>query len=356
MFCYSVCRKGRTTKESKIQVAKRVGSTILPEQYALDPDTTGSRVKGKADDMVTKYKEELALLHQSGGGIGDPNEQSEASEDANKYLQCYVGPNGPDVTTSEEVKNLWESINKRWPFFATMHSYMCTRPSAVPPAITTGVGPQGRSVLHLQQSHGIPPSSTNTEIPIDPALLALEPPAPVAETGKDPAMATPGEAADTPATPKPQAPPPPAPEKENTKPAATESVRRGPKPSTFDAEKHVKNAKQALKAMAPKRTFEDVLMFAIEQKTKLSKKKATTKQENESRRLGLQERDQILRMIDLGVYTVTEGKRKLEGLESTEKPVKKGRSDSTPLSSPVRQSSSSPSSSTVLDLSSSPSK
>lgn len=77
--------------------------------------------------------------------------------------------------------------------------------------------------------------------------------------------------------------------------------------------------------------------------------------ENESRKLRLQERDQIMRMMDLGIYTIQEGKRKIEELEEADKPtVKKHRSEPALLSSPRRSPDApSPSASDAIDIRSS---
>lgn len=55
-----------------------------------------------------------------------------------------------------------------FPFFPRLHRLYCARPNSTPPAITTGVGPEGRSVVYLQPPHGFKndtKDSADTEVP-----------------------------------------------------------------------------------------------------------------------------------------------------------------------------------------------
>ncbi|KAF6765877.1 hypothetical protein DFP72DRAFT_838497 [Ephemerocybe angulata] len=213
MLLFGLQKNQKTTKDSKIAVAKRIASVVLPVQYAQDQDVAGSRLKGKADDLVKTYKEEIKKLQQTGGGL---RMSENASQDANEYLDYYVGPEGPDAMTSAKVKNLWH----------------------------------GRRVLHLQPSNTNAGGSGAPPVPdavIDPALLAIQ-----AAQGAEAKEATAGT----------QPTPDPPSGKENT-PAVPTGGKRPPKASTFDAEKHVKLAKQNLKTITPKATLEDVLMYAV---------------------------------------------------------------------------------------------
>ncbi|RXW14813.1 hypothetical protein EST38_g11039 [Candolleomyces aberdarensis] len=314
----------KTTKDSKIGVAKRIGSVILPELYAQDPDTVGSRIKGKADNLHARYKEEVKHLQQTGGGIGGNRPDS---RDANEYLDCYVGAGGPDETTTSEACNLWEEINQRFPFFATMHRFLASRPNAVPPAITTGVGPDGRRILHLQASQNT--ASTHSAPPpipdhlIDPALrnTVASQAIPVVNSGS----------VDT--------------NKENAPPAVAEPLKRGPKPSTFDAAKHVQNAKKNLKAIPKKRSLEDVLLEAVKEKEASSARKALLK----ARQIKLDENSQIMRMVEIGLLTKEEGRLRLLDVEKDdEQPQKKIRLSDSPSSSPQPSSPINPRSSSPI--------
>ncbi|KAJ2935850.1 hypothetical protein H1R20_g1244, partial [Candolleomyces eurysporus] len=201
VWLFGLQKGQKTTKDSKIGVAKRIGSVILPELYAQDPDTVGSRIKGKADNLHAKYKEEVKHLQQTGGGIGGNRQDS---WDANEYLDCYVGAGGPDETTTSEACNLWAS-----------------RPNAIPSAITT-------ASQNTAATHSAPPPIPDHLI--DPALCntVVSQAIPMVNSGS----------VNT--------------NKENVPPAVAEPLKRGPKPSMFDAAKHVQNAKKNLKAIPKK--------------------------------------------------------------------------------------------------------
>lgn len=40
-----------TSGETKVSVYKRIGATVLPEFYDLDPTATGDRIKGKLESL-----------------------------------------------------------------------------------------------------------------------------------------------------------------------------------------------------------------------------------------------------------------------------------------------------------------
>lgn len=49
---------------------------------------------------------------------------------------------------------LEETITDEWKFFPRMHKLLATKPNAIPPVITTGVGPAGRKVRFFQAPDG----------------------------------------------------------------------------------------------------------------------------------------------------------------------------------------------------------
>ncbi|KAF6757504.1 hypothetical protein DFP72DRAFT_891322 [Ephemerocybe angulata] len=51
VLLFGLQKNQKTTKDSKIAVAKRIASVVLPVQYAQDQDVAGSRLKGKADEF-----------------------------------------------------------------------------------------------------------------------------------------------------------------------------------------------------------------------------------------------------------------------------------------------------------------
>jgi hypothetical protein len=125
-----------TSGDSKIKVFKRIGKVLFPDLYVIDEDSIGSRVKGKTErytklasnckclqcdilltltscfSLHSRYKKELKRLQQTGGGLGGSDDSVDV-QDYNKYLDCYIPNTGPDVTTTEEAKNIW-GIRPLW--------------------------------------------------------------------------------------------------------------------------------------------------------------------------------------------------------------------------------------------------
>jgi len=62
-----------------------------------------------------------------------------------------------------------EQIKAKLKFFPSPHRIFLTRPSVIPSAVTTGIGPQGWKVTYFQPSNGI-------GYIIDPSLLSKGPP------------------------------------------------------------------------------------------------------------------------------------------------------------------------------------
>ncbi|KAJ7608615.1 hypothetical protein DFH06DRAFT_1017570 [Mycena polygramma] len=163
--------KGENTSgDSKIAVYKRIGSEIMPEIFKVSPNALGKRVKGKAEDLVSTYKTEAKKLQVTGGGLRNDDEDAndengeDSEENVHEYLDCYITPEGPDHDTTPRALNLWESITKKFKYFPALHRFLAARSNIVPPVVTTGIGPEGRKVLHLQ-----PPGDAN----IDPALRKI---------------------------------------------------------------------------------------------------------------------------------------------------------------------------------------
>lgn len=146
--------------------------------------------------LLKRYKKEAKKLKVTGGGLRtNTDEDSSGSDDSDSSndedvsapednavaggdvrLKFYIGVNGPDEDTPAEAKNLWswyflflsytsipnvcfpkDLIVQRFPFFPRLHALFSARPNVNPPAITTGVGPNGRSTVYYQA-----PSSPKT--------------------------------------------------------------------------------------------------------------------------------------------------------------------------------------------------
>ncbi|KAJ7024727.1 hypothetical protein C8F04DRAFT_1301675 [Mycena alexandri] len=154
-----------TSGESKIAACKRIGSVIFPALFATSPNALVKRVKGKMDNLVSIYKKHAKKLQVTGGGL--QNDADNDGGDVHEFLECYIPSDGPHHDTSEQAQNLWDEIEEDFPFFPRLHRFLASRSNIVPPMIATGVGPEGRKVVHLQ-----PPTHTKTDLDpnIDPSL------------------------------------------------------------------------------------------------------------------------------------------------------------------------------------------
>ncbi|KAJ7494069.1 hypothetical protein FB451DRAFT_450903 [Mycena latifolia] len=137
-----------TRGDSKIAVYKRIGRDILPDSYKTSPNALAKRVKSRAEDLILTYKTHAKKLQVTGGGL--QNDDSIEEDDTHQFLECYISPEGPDHDTSPRAQNLWEEITQKFPYFPEMHKFLAARSNITPPAVTTGVGPNGRRIVHLQ--------------------------------------------------------------------------------------------------------------------------------------------------------------------------------------------------------------
>ncbi len=73
-----------------------------------------------------------------------------------------------------------EHTELKWEFFPQMHCLLCKCPNVVPPAVMTGVGPQGASTLYYQALPSAALTTSSTQHPvvsdtsIDPQLHDLD--------------------------------------------------------------------------------------------------------------------------------------------------------------------------------------
>ncbi|KAJ6490022.1 hypothetical protein C8R45DRAFT_929312 [Mycena sanguinolenta] len=215
-------RTQKSVGDNKIAVYKRIGSQILPEYFKTSPNALAKRVKGKAEDLVSTYKELAKELQVTGGG----HENDDEGNDVHQYLECYISSEGPDHDTTPKTRNIWEKLEKEFKFFPALHKFLAARSNIVPPMVATGVGPKGRTVIHLQ-----PPTESQNTINddcIDPALRAPQTPVPDKDADEP--------AGSSPIT-IPSSPSPPAPEE---KPSRRKTAAQ---PSTF--QRAVDRAKSA---------------------------------------------------------------------------------------------------------------
>ncbi|KAJ6474525.1 hypothetical protein DFH09DRAFT_1472946 [Mycena vulgaris] len=258
-------------------ITKAIGKEILPDAYGIDADAVAKCVKLKYEDIYGTYKKHAKQLRDTGGGLGgnDNNDKS-----LHEYMSCYIPNNGPDATTTQDAKNLWDQITKEFPFFPTFHRLYSTRPNVNPPVIITGVGPAGRKIVHLQapnESQGFP-----NEL-IDPSLFNLR--------------ATPPKADDRSSSPFSdwnQTP---------TKPATLSKVKSEAAANLSAA---ILKARQNLKQVPAKRSFEDTLVSLHEKTIEQAAHRAALQDNVALRRLMLDEKAQLIEMQKLGIYSKEE--------------------------------------------------
>ncbi|KAJ7113279.1 hypothetical protein C8R43DRAFT_961647 [Mycena crocata] len=323
---------------SKASVFKAIGQVILPDEFALDEDAVAKRVKSKYSDLYDIYKKQNKRLRQTGGGLGGNDNNND--ESMHEYMQCYIPAEGPDATTTVQAKNLWDEIMNDFPFFATFHRLVSTRPNVNPPVIITGVGPNGRRITHMQA----PSTASYGPFPdhlIDPALpgpAATSPPPPPPQTPRSVRSAslisweaTPQKSHHSPRSPRPLR----ASDKENLRPATEKKVKVKVKAeSSPNLSQAIIAARASVNKIPAKRSFEEMLVGIHEDNIKHAKSRAIAQDEIAKRRLMLEEKQQLIEMQKLGMYTKEEFLEKLQEIETSyfpavqPKPVKRSRHSS----------------------------
>ncbi|KAG2059512.1 hypothetical protein BDR06DRAFT_874498 [Suillus hirtellus] len=114
-----------TSKDTKIAVFKRIGSVILADLYAINPDAVGDRVKKRFDYLVNRYKHHARWLRTTGEGLQDDNLGDEPDEE---HFNHYVPTSGPDDSTPTHIKSIWDEIVSKFPFFPELHCMLSARP------------------------------------------------------------------------------------------------------------------------------------------------------------------------------------------------------------------------------------
>ncbi|KAF8868477.1 hypothetical protein CPB84DRAFT_1969532 [Gymnopilus junonius] len=326
---YGVQKGNKTIGSSKSKVHKEIASVLFPELFSGNEEVLASRVKGKIEDLYSRYKKELKRITVTGGGIGGNDEdpaQSESQEDSVSY---FIGADGPDDATPSKARNIWEKINRTFPFFAEMHRYLCGHPNAIPPLVTTGVGPAGHSVVQFQPIGEEPLQVLASMEPTEPQLVtnnSVPPTTPVHSS----ASAEPLKATQVQVTAK----------------------KRSAKASSFAiTDAAVEKAKSSIQRVQ-KKTFEERLGDAAEAHLELANCREAAAHRLDKQRLILDQisqvnkkRDQILAFVTANIYSVSKAKRQLRELDAQEAELQRGikrpkvRSPSPASSSSVRPSS-----------------
>ncbi|VDC04504.1 unnamed protein product [Peniophora sp. CBMAI 1063] len=145
---------------SKAAVGKRMAMKVAPEVYAQNATVAGKRVLGKWNSLNGIYKSQAALLHQTGGGLHDGQVLA---------LPLITG-DAPDDETTPEGRNLWDNIVSNYFWFPTFWRLKHERPNTIPPAVHTGIGPQGAYTTYYQVGPPGPSSAQPRDPNIDPEL------------------------------------------------------------------------------------------------------------------------------------------------------------------------------------------
>ncbi|KAJ3831633.1 hypothetical protein F5878DRAFT_647469 [Lentinula raphanica] len=133
---------GKTSGDTKEKAGKHIAAIIIPDAYAIIEMCI----------LVKKYKDLEKRLCKTGEGVCNDDEEIMVLDDQDKdeYLDRYVGSQGLDETTTDKICNIWEEIIDEFPPFPCLHALLAAHANITPPQLTTGVGPAGSTVLHLQ--------------------------------------------------------------------------------------------------------------------------------------------------------------------------------------------------------------
>ncbi|KAJ3764890.1 hypothetical protein FB446DRAFT_656027, partial [Lentinula raphanica] len=114
----------KTSGDSKSKAGKRIAAVIIPESHAINPTNASKRCVDHWNLLVKKYKEHAKRLRKTGEGVRNDDEEIPIADDQEKdeYLDSYVGPQGPDETTSDRIRNIWEDIINEFPLFPRLHT------------------------------------------------------------------------------------------------------------------------------------------------------------------------------------------------------------------------------------------
>ncbi|KAJ3816689.1 hypothetical protein F5880DRAFT_1619042 [Lentinula raphanica] len=320
---------GNTSGDTKTKAGKRIAAKVIPEVYAIDPVAASKRCVDHWDGLVKKYKEAAKRLRKTGEGISDRDEEvDDDTQDKDEYLESYVGPQGPDETTTERIRNIWDQILEDFPLFPRLHALLSARANINPPQLTTGVGPIGRTVLHLQIEEedqirsaaeqavssadpGLPSRPSSPAFILDPRLQNQ----PIAAVAPRPSTFGSLRNSGMESTPVP-----------STSYGRTTAT---PGPSLESAVSKARNNS----ARPPKRTMEDRLFSVQDKALKNMKRVKREALSQSSRELALKEREQVIQMSTLGIISPRTAKQKLDVIDAS---TNISTLDSSPPSSPIR--------------------
>ncbi|KAI0075047.1 hypothetical protein K474DRAFT_1571235, partial [Panus rudis PR-1116 ss-1] len=118
-------KKGENTSgDRKMKVFRRIGRAIFPGYAAFNETALAKRIKTKVENLRTVYKTLIKRLQATGNGVRQSTvPTSIGDEDGEEVIQLreYIPPSGPNESTSQESRNIWEEITKACPFFPILH-------------------------------------------------------------------------------------------------------------------------------------------------------------------------------------------------------------------------------------------
>ncbi|KAH9911086.1 uncharacterized protein B0H18DRAFT_1129122 [Fomitopsis serialis] len=259
-------KKGeKSTGDTKVAVSNAIARVLWPNQAEKDIPEWGKKVLNKINALKGLYAKKVKAIKVTGGGLsdnesGDGHGDSDDEDSPEQRLRCYIAADGPDESTPEKYKNIWERVEKEFPPFPRLHRLLASKASINPPSVTTGIGPHGRKTAYYQPKdddaeHAVP-GAVSDEL-IDPVLrnLRSSPDAEAAGANDGPFMLEgpdaeqPGPLDQEPAAPSPPAAAPPLPPASGA-PTASSSVPTNI-PSHVSPEKYqdiAKNFKAAPKS------------------------------------------------------------------------------------------------------------
>ncbi|KAJ7036203.1 hypothetical protein C8F04DRAFT_1258313 [Mycena alexandri] len=299
--------KANTSGDSKITVYERIAQKLFPDDFQDHPKTLGKRVKGKTEDLCKIYKEKAALLRQTGGGVGAPEEDN--TEQTHYYLDYYIPHDGPHHDTPQAAKNIWEQINNDFPYFSELHKFLSTRPNIV---------------VHNQQAA---PRVQNQvqDSQIDPVLLNMTPTPPPRRIDDPEDQSSSPTARVVRSNDRIRA-------QQAAQPGAPVKAVKGPKPSTFgtDLSNAVEKVSRALKHIPKKCSLEDMIIESSRENIKIARERAEAQAEHHHQSLLVTQKAQLMEMLKLGIYTVKEVKVKIAELDAPSAAPKVPRTPRTP--------------------------
>ncbi|KAF7984965.1 hypothetical protein HWV62_9911 [Athelia sp. TMB] len=281
-------KKGeKTTGERKVAIYQRIGQTLFPEYYALEPRTIADRIKTRTEWLVSTYNKHAKRLQVTGGGIDNPAEDEADQDIPDQFMDFYIGAAGPNDETPDHAKNLWANIESDFPFFPQLHAIIGSRPNHIPPAVTTGVGPNGRRTVHYQAPDDDDDSTNDTEpsgvfASTDGQYRTLLDAIAAERAQRDSASG--GEPTDTPSR-----------NQENEAPPSTPASRPVSKRTSI-SEEAIAKVKGSIRKVAAKPTIEETL-FRIQKSSMAALRK------KEDARARMEKRQLLLEEFKLGIYT-----------------------------------------------------